>query len=597
MSENKVKVSIVVPVLGQTKTIESCLDSLRVQTLEDLEVLCVADGADKEAAGAVEVWEKKDARVRFVHLERQSAGLALNMGLEAARGEYAAFLHPGDNALPKMYETMAVLADEEGLDFVQCDGESMSEDGAAVKVSSHSSHYGHAFCPAEEKGLASFAHRVANGLYRRSFLLEQGIRFLDMPGANWPESGFWLQVCMKAAKGYLVEETLCMMEGQAAGEASLSLFKEYDAVGREMRRDPELYDSFRNTYALSCYYDCRKVLQQLDMAAGEKFLSTMAEYFRELHNEGLIDYYSLSSVDHSFLAKLLENPRQLGMELFASKEPLGMKYMFPYHLFREGDKVVIYGAGEEGLTFYRQAVHDGYVNIVGLVDKETQGEVLEGITVQALSELKGMDYDYVLISEYRQHESEKIRTMLVEQGIKNLVIRWDGGVYTRDNFYRNFYWKLLPMLNNECQPHWIFLEWFYTRMKGSYRHIFPYHIFSRGERVVVYGAGDIGREFYRQAQEFDYVKAVAIVDRNPESIDAPDIPVAPVGALKQLDYDAVLISIHDRGAAEQIRNQLVRMGIPADKVRWDGTSYFRDEFYGRYFERLDALHEMASSKL
>lgn len=365
----------------------------------------------------------------------------------------------------------------------------------------------------------------------------------------------------------------------------------------ELRRDDRLYEKFRSTYALACFHDCRRVLGQLDMAAGDAFLSAMAEYFRDLHAEGLIDYYRLSGEDHRFLAQLLANFRQLSEELFAGKEALGMAYLFPYHLFREGDKVAIYGAGEEGLAFWRQAVHDGFVKIVGLVDKDTRGESRDGIPVQPLSELKGMDYDYVLISDYRQHASEKMRAMLVEQGVKNLLIRWDGGVYARDSFYRNFYWKLLPMLNPECQHHWIFLEWFCTRMKGSFRHIFPYHLFSRGERVVIYGAGDIGREFYRQAQEFDYIDVMAIVDKNPKDIDAPDIPVAPVGALKQLDYDAVLISVHGKEPAVQIRNQLVHMGIPADKVRWDGTSYFRGEFYGRYFERLDALHEMAGSKL
>ena len=272
-------------------------------------------------------------------------------------------------------------------------------------------------------------------------------------------------------------------------------------------------------------------------------------------------------------------------------------YLFPYHLFREGDRVVIYGAGEEGISFYWQAVHDGFVQVVGMVDDEQQGKVIEDISVQGLSELKGIYYDYLLVSEHRKHEWEEIRRMLIEKGVKNMAIRWDGGIYARDDFFRNFYFKLLPMLNPECQPHWKFLEWFYTRMKGSYRHIFPYHIFSRGERVVIYGAGDIGREFYRQAQEFDYIKVVAIVDRNHSEIEAPDIPVAPVGALKQLDYDAVLISVHSREAAGQIRDQLVRTGIPADKVRWDGSSYFRDEFYAHYFERLDALRHMAESKL
>ena len=41
----KVKVSVVVPVYNAEKYLERCLDSLRKQTLKDIEIICVNDGS------------------------------------------------------------------------------------------------------------------------------------------------------------------------------------------------------------------------------------------------------------------------------------------------------------------------------------------------------------------------------------------------------------------------------------------------------------------------------------------------------------------------------------------------------------------------
>ena len=58
--------------------------------------------------------------------------------------------------------------------------------------------------------------------------------------------------------------------------------------------------------------------------------------------------------------------------------------------------------------------------------------------------------------------------------------------------------------------------------------MFPYHMFPQGSRVVIYGAGNVGRLIYRQAVHDGYVKIVGIVDRNYEGMSAPDLPVKPV---------------------------------------------------------------------
>ena len=44
------KVSVIVPVYNVEKYLEECLDSIQVQTLKDIEIICVDDGSTDSSA-------------------------------------------------------------------------------------------------------------------------------------------------------------------------------------------------------------------------------------------------------------------------------------------------------------------------------------------------------------------------------------------------------------------------------------------------------------------------------------------------------------------------------------------------------------------
>ena len=117
------------------------------------------------------------------------------------------------------------------------------------------------------------------------------------------------------------------------------------------------------------------------------------------------------------------------------------------------------------------------------------------------------------------------------------------------------------------------------------RYIFPSHLFKEGEKVAIYGAGEVGTEFFRQAKLYGYVDPVLIVDRNAHSMQATtDLPVQPVKALLETKYDSVLIAIRFERIADPVRRDLIEMGIPKEKIKWDGDVYFADD-WGRLFWR------------
>ncbi len=104
---NKVKVSVILPVYNQEKYLETAINSLRNQSLKDIEIICVNDGSTDNSLNILNDYVQKDARIKLINQKNQGPGAARNTGLKAAKGEYIAFLDPDDwfekNAMEELY--------------------------------------------------------------------------------------------------------------------------------------------------------------------------------------------------------------------------------------------------------------------------------------------------------------------------------------------------------------------------------------------------------------------------------------------------------------------------------------------------------------
>lgn len=124
------------------------------------------------------------------------------------------------------------------------------------------------------------------------------------------------------------------------------------------------------------------------------------------------------------------------------------------------------------------------------------------------------------------------------------------------------------------------------RDENFYDHYFPFHLLEQGTKVVLYGAGNIGKQFYKQAIHDGYVKVTGLVDKNAKALRTRDLPVQEVSALQKMDYDYILITMNNPRIASTVRNDLLKMGVEEQKIKWDGPSYYRDHFYKNYYWKL-----------
>jgi len=90
------QVSIVVPAYNCSKYITRCIESVLAQTYDDWELLIIDDGSSDDTPLTCRSYIDKDARIKYYHQENQGQGIARNLGVKEANGEFIAFLDADD---------------------------------------------------------------------------------------------------------------------------------------------------------------------------------------------------------------------------------------------------------------------------------------------------------------------------------------------------------------------------------------------------------------------------------------------------------------------------------------------------------------------
>ena len=127
-----ITVSVIIPVFNGGLTLRECLDSVLRQTIEGMEVICIDNGSTDSSKAIIQQYAAQDPRLQL--LEQENLGgpaWARNRGIQAAQGEYLAFmdaddLYPSPQTLQTLYQT----AKEQGVNI--CGG-SFGEFRATIK--------------------------------------------------------------------------------------------------------------------------------------------------------------------------------------------------------------------------------------------------------------------------------------------------------------------------------------------------------------------------------------------------------------------------------------------------------------------------------
>lgn len=119
-------------------------------------------------------------------------------------------------------------------------------------------------------------------------------------------------------------------------------------------------------------------------------------------------------------------------------------------------------------------------------------------------------------------------------------------------------------------------------------HIFPFNRVEKNSRIIIYGAGIAGRNFFEQVKALNYCEVLFLVDKNKANINYSEIEIKGIDEINQYNYDYVVISIIDYSLKLSIKEELISIGVlpekiiadPSSRLEWDGRDNYIEQIKG-----------------
>lgn len=115
------KISVIIPVYNTEKYLLSTVNTVRFQTYQNLEIICVLDCPTDNSANIAAEIAAQDNRIKLVvHPENRGLPAARNSGVAHATGEYIHFMDSDDLLTHDFYEILLNAANETNADVCAC---------------------------------------------------------------------------------------------------------------------------------------------------------------------------------------------------------------------------------------------------------------------------------------------------------------------------------------------------------------------------------------------------------------------------------------------------------------------------------------------
>ena len=179
-----VKVSVIVPVHNVENYLRQCLDSLKNQTLKEIEFIIINDCSTDNCGAICEEYAKNDNR--FIILQNETnirQGLSRNRGIDIAKGEYIGFIDADDYIDSDYYEKLYSTAKINHSDIAKTEPVLLNIDGSYELQSELNIKI--------QEGLRNrkpifllFNYEHWSAIYRRNLMINFSIRYPNIRNAE-----------------------------------------------------------------------------------------------------------------------------------------------------------------------------------------------------------------------------------------------------------------------------------------------------------------------------------------------------------------------------------------------------------------------------
>ena len=241
------RVSFIVPVYNVESYLSQCMESIFIQTVKDIEIICVDDGSTDRSGVMLDEYARIDQRVKVIHQNNQGLARARNVALKVASGEYIAFVDADDYIAPSMLEKTIVEADKTKADIVLFANSSFDNITGEITPAPWSLRVKQIPTkPFSRKDCSDTLMMVTQApcwtkLYRRNFLQEHELEFQVIPYAE--DVVFTMLALGLAERISYVNEALFFYRSKRPGSLTsfadsrqLEVFRAYEKLYDELNR-------------------------------------------------------------------------------------------------------------------------------------------------------------------------------------------------------------------------------------------------------------------------------------------------------------------------------------------------------------------------
>lgn len=383
------KVSVIIPVYNTELYLRKCIDSVRNQTLKDIEIICVDDGSTDSSPDILEDYALKDSRIKVIHKVNGGLVSARKAGIAMATGLYTGYVDSDDWIEPDMYEELYHTMQDYHVELVTC--------GYYLEGNYTTEHLD-TLCEGYYCG-DKMIYLRNNTIYRLE-CRETGIR-----------GGLWCKLF----------STTLLKKVQEQIPDAISIAEDKVCLLRYILESSSVYVLRKPFY--------HWIIRQ----------SSMSHESNEQHN----DYLMKINHVYNYLMTLYSHPNftdymRYQSELYVTEllflginKRMGFKnknmiWIDPYWLEQipKGSKIVLYGAGELGEKYCKQLCTRPDVDMLACVDPKYEMLSRNDFPVCSPLLLPSLEYDFIVITIKNPSKAEEVRKELQDRGISQNKIIW-----------------------------------------------------------------------------------------------------------------------------------------------------------------------------
>ncbi len=382
-------VSVIVPVYNMENYLEKCVDSIREQTYKELEIILVDDGSTDASPGICDKFAQMDVRISVIHKKNGGLVSARKAGIRKASGEYTITIDSDDWIEKNTIEELNKKAIKSNAEIV-------------------TSGYVKEYRNTNNKVTDAIKEGVYGGIEGKRYI--QCHLIFDKTVEKY---GIWPYLCGKLIKTSLLQQVYLKLD-----------------------------DRITHAEDAATVFSCC-VLAEKIVVTHEMYYHYVMRADSIVHSKSIFFFQSINLV-YIFLMDFFKNSTnsvQLleQLELYIIKLAFsGINYTFgrkcgisiPYYDFPKNEipmhtRLVLYGAGRVGQSYYKQICTEKLYSLVGWVDIEFQKYQNQGMDVMSLEKLEDLNFDYILIALKYGDLVEKVKADLKDGfGIEESKLLW-----------------------------------------------------------------------------------------------------------------------------------------------------------------------------